>query len=216
MRNDLHKLAKNLKVLRKNLASDEVEELAKSLETSETKTPFVKDLLEENDYIDHPNDTARDGLKAMLAYIRAMQSWFHGAHHVTGGEGFAGDHVNLYATIYNGLSEHFDATAEKAIGLTDESAACPIETLQNASKIISKFRSPCDLSATEIARNGLGIILKFLKFLDTLYSKLDEADELTLGLDDFIMAMSNNIETYAYLLKQRSTDTKSGDKSSKV
>jgi DNA-binding ferritin-like protein len=216
MRNDLHKLAKNLKVLRKNLASDEVEELAKSLETSETKTPLVKDLMQENDYMDHPHDSVRDGLKGMLAYIRAMQSWFHGAHHVTGGEGFSGDHVSLYTKIYDGLSDHFDATAEKAIGLTDESAACPIEVLQNASKIISKFNSPCDLSAVEIARNGLNIVLKFLKFLDLLYSNLDKQGELTLGLDDFIMAMSNDFETYAYLLKQRSTDAKSGDKRSKV
>jgi len=216
MRRDLYKLAKNLKVLKENLASEEVEDLAKSLETSETKTPFVKDLLDENDQMNHQHDTAKDGLKAMLAYIRAMQSWFHGAHHVTGGEGFAGDHVDLYTKIYDGLSDHFDATAEKAIGLTDESVACPIETLQNASKIISKFRSPCDLSAVEIARNGLGIILKFLKFLDTLYSNLDKTGQLTLGLDDFIMAMANDLETYVYLLKQRSTDAKSGDKKSKV
>ena len=40
---------------------------------------------------------------------RAMTAWFHAAHHVTKGKGFAGDHNILYSTTYYscGLLKHF-------------------------------------------------------------------------------------------------------------
>ena len=57
-------------------------------------------------------------LDALLSYIgctKALQSWFHSAHQVTKGVGFAGDHVNLYGEIYNGIIEDFDKLVEKSI-----------------------------------------------------------------------------------------------------
>ena len=52
---------------------------------------------------------------ALLSYIgctKGLHTWFHAAHQVTKGVGFAGDHVNLYGEIYNGISEDFDKLVE--------------------------------------------------------------------------------------------------------
>lgn len=212
MRDNLYKLAKKLKMINYDEEADDIMDLAKSVRTSSSETEFVKDLQEEpsdeDSDLNVDSDVAQASLTVMLSYLRAMQAWFHGAHHVTGGEGFAGDHTDLYTRIYEAMIEDYDGAAEKAVGLADESLACPIKVMDHANKIISKFQSPCDLSAIEIAKHGYHIILKYLKFLDHLYETLDEKDELTLGLDDFIMAMANDYETFAYLLKQRSSDYK--------
>jgi len=219
MKNNLYKLAKELKMIDRDEEAGDIMDLAKSVQTSSSDTEFIKDIEGMGTY-DSPSrlseKSAQDSLTVMLAYLRAMQAWFHGAHHVTGGEGFAGDHVNLYAKIYEAIIEDYDGAAEKAVGLADESLACPIKVMDNANKIISNYKSPCDLSAVEIARQGYMIIVNYLRFLDSIYESLDKSGDLTLGLDDFIMAMANSYETFAYLLKQRSSDYKSGNKKSKV
>ena len=37
--------------------------------------------------------------------LRAIQLWFHSAHILAKGTGFAGDHVNLYGRIYDEVTE---------------------------------------------------------------------------------------------------------------
>jgi len=213
MKNNLYKLAKNLKMIHHEEEADDIMDLAKSIQTSSSETEFVKDIENSDDkQLDIKENVSLSSLTIMLSYLRAMQAWFHGAHHVTGGEGFAGDHTDLYTRIYEAILEDYDAAAEKAVGLSDESLACPIKVMDQANKIIAKFKSPCNLNATEIAKHGYDIIMKYLKFLDYLYKNLEESEELTLGLDDFIMAMANDYETFAYLLKQRSSDSKKNKK----
>jgi len=213
MKNNLYKLAKNLKMIHHEEEADDIMDLAKSIQTSSSETEFVKDIENSDDkQSDIEENLSLSSLTVMLSYLRAMQAWFHGAHHVTGGEGFAGDHTDLYTRIYEAILEDYDAAAEKAVGLSDESLACPIKVMNQANKIIAKFKSPCNLNATEIAKHGYNIIMKYLKFLDYLYKNLEESEELTLGLDDFIMAMANDYETFAYLLKQRSSDSRKNKK----
>jgi DNA-binding ferritin-like protein len=204
MKNHLVKLSSKLKSLNIKVA-EEVEELAESIETSNSKTPLVQDLKEKISNVEDSNDLELV-LVSMMSYVRAMHTWFHGAHHVTGGTGFAGDHSSLYSRIYEDIQGDFDDVAEKAVGLVGEEAACPVRIMQNAAKIIAKYKSPCDLSADEIADEGLSIIESYLKFLEKAYQMLKKKNLLTLGLDDFIMSMANDYETFVYLLKQRSSD----------
>jgi hypothetical protein len=53
-------------------------------------------------------DIARELMQQYLGYVRAMQLWFHGAHHSARGTSFAGDHGILYTKIYQGFQDHFD------------------------------------------------------------------------------------------------------------
>ncbi len=83
---------------------------------------------------------------ALLSYIgctKGLHTWFHAAHHVTKGASFAGDHVNLYGEIYNGISEDFDKLVEKSIMVADtEEVACPIMITEVSAKVLSKYESP--------------------------------------------------------------------------
>ena len=54
-----------------------------------------------------------------------------------------------------------------------------------------------------IASVGLQIIRDYLEGLELLYRDLKQSDELSLGLDDFIMTSANTHEGYVYLLQQR-------------
>ena len=143
----------------------------------------------------------------MLPYLqrlRAMTLWFHGAHVLTKGTGFAGDHVNLYGKIYSELLEELDAALEKAVGLSkNESIACPAKIAEGALNILNQYPSPSDSSALNIAANGLALEEDYLETTAKLYRDLKQTNSLTLGLDDFLMASANIHEGNAYLLQQR-------------
>lgn len=209
LKNQLRKLSVSLLNLKKKAESDEVESIADSIETSLSKTPLAKDLENKVDLQSKDDASSKDSnlysaMESILFNIKAMEIWFHGAHHVTGGVGFSGDHINLYSKIYEDISDDFDEAAEKAIGLLSEDIACPISVLDGANKVMASFETPCGKSSNEIAKIGLDIILKYITILSKIYESLKESDSLTLGLDDFIMSMSNDYEEIMYLLKQRS------------
>jgi len=146
-------------------------------------------------------------LEEVSAYVgctKALLTWFHAAHHVTKGAGFAGDHVNLYGEIYNGINEDFDALIEKFIVILDtEKIACPIAATSESIKFLTQFSSPVDMNADAISAEGLAFMRHHVKHLTSLYRSLESKRMLTLGLDDYLAAAANQYETYIYLLGQR-------------
>jgi hypothetical protein len=191
---------------------DDFFDLEQSIDTSTSKTPFLKDIKKKDlsSYKETKSSDNNGELKSfmmeLLFNIKAMEVWFHGAHHVTGGTGFSGDHVNLYSKIYEEISEDYDQAAEKGIGLVDESVACPVEISRGMLDVISGYDSPCNMDAESIARAGMDIVHNFLNLLEDMYNNLKKLNSLTLGLDDFIMSMANDYENIFYLLKQRCSD----------
>ena len=142
----------------------------------------------------------------MLEYVsftRMMQLWFHGAHHLTRGESFSGDHVNLYGKIYLAIGLQFDPAVEKGIGLFGDECGDPMMITAQAVLIMSEYPSPRELPPAGIAAVGLQIEKDFLKFSQNFYDELKRAGTMTLGLDDMIMANANVNETHVYLLQQR-------------
>jgi len=138
-----------------------------------------------------------------LAYTRAVHIWFHGAHHCVRGVSFSGDHVNLFGKIYEEVQDSYDGAAEKAVGIFDESVADPCSVTTMAAHVMSKYTSPCSLSSAGIAMVGLKMVKDYLSFVEHAFNTLEDSGELTLGLNDFLAASANNLETYVYLLKQR-------------
>lgn len=138
-----------------------------------------------------------------VGFMRAMQLWFHGAHHLTRGESFSGDHVNLYGRIYQAVEDQIDGAIEKGIGLFGDELGCPLHITEKALEIMSEYPSPIELKAPAQAAVGLQLEKDFLKFSQNFYSALKQAGAMTLGLDDMIMANANTHETHVYLLQQR-------------
>ena len=145
-----------------------------------------------------------DLLLTYIACTKATEMWFHAAHHVTKGKGFAGDHNILYSKIYNLLGEDLDALIEKGIGLYDEEQlACPIIISKLASKMICNFDSPVNLDDHQIACIALEVLKYHINHLEKLYYQLESSDGFTIGFDDLLASMANEYERYIYMLKQR-------------
>ena len=92
-----------------------------------------------------------------IGFLRMIHLWFHGAHHLTRGTGFSGDHVNLYSKIYVSAAEQFDGAVEKGIGLLGDELGCPIHITEKTLEIMSEYPSPLELKAAGQAAVGLQI-----------------------------------------------------------
>lgn len=140
---------------------------------------------------------------AFLPLARANQAWFHAAHHITRGTGFAGDHVKIYKKIYRDYDDVYDRAAEKAVGMTHESVACPLVTLPAAAQIVTKYSQPCKITALQIAQQGLSIERNFLGFIENALKNLRASGELTAGVESMLGEFADAHENFAYFLGQR-------------
>jgi len=157
-------------------------------------------------YVLRDNIVQNISVKLMIEYcgfLRMIHLWFHGAHHLTKGTGFAGDHVNLYGTIYLQVQEQVDGAIEKSVGLFGDECGDPVAITKKALEIMMQYPSPSDQNPTSIAAAGLQIEKDYLELSREIYDALSDSGDLSLGLDDFIMANANAHETFVYLLKRR-------------
>ena len=161
-------------------------------------------MLEENCGCEKDHEMAKPTMLEYIATTRALHLWFHGAHNVTRGAGFAGDHVHIYGEIYTNVQDDIDGLIEKAIGLfEDEMLACPTAITTRAAEILKEYPSPSSMSALAIAASGKSLLKAYLSFLQHVYDELDGHGVTTLGLEDFISSAANKYEGYVYLLQQR-------------
>ena len=139
-----------------------------------------------------------------IALNRAMQLLYQHLHWITKGTAFYGDHL-LFERLYKKLTLEIDQVAEKAIGLTDESAACPVSTTGLAHKLLSALLIDFNTSgdASYFVESALFCENAFLNQNDSFYQTLAARDHLTLRLDDIIMSIHSSHEENVYLLKQR-------------
>lgn len=142
--------------------------------------------------------------KDYIGTTRALQLWFHGAHHVTRGAGFVGDHIHLYGELYTKLEEDIDIIIEKSISiLEDEMIACPASITSDAAEILQQYPSPSGHTALGIAASGKLLLGGYLEYLEFLRDSLKEVGALTLGLEDHIASTANSYESFLYMLQQR-------------
>jgi len=142
-------------------------------------------------------------IQEYISFLRMMELWFHGAHHLIRGDSFSGDHVNLYGKIYQAIGDQVDPAVEKGIGLFGDECGDPMIITSQAVMIMSEYPSPRELNAPSTAAVGLQIEKDFLKFSQSIYNELKRSGAMTLGLDDMIMANANAHEGFVYLLQQR-------------
>jgi len=136
--------------------------------------------------------------------LRAIQLWFHSAHILAKGTGFAGDHVSLYGRIYSEITDEIDTAIEKAVGITDnELLGCPQVITFKALEVLMDYPTPVNATALKIALSSLALVKSYLAYVTQMFGDLEKADELSLGLNDFLMQSANTFEGYAYLLQQR-------------
>ncbi len=136
--------------------------------------------------------------------LRALQLWFHSAHILAKGTGFAGDHVELYGKIYSEVTESIDTAIEKAVGITNnEVMGCPRVITYKAMEVLMDYPVPTNSTALKIALSALALVKSYLAFVEKMFAELEEAEALSLGLNDFLAQSANEFEGYEYLLQQR-------------
>lgn len=161
-----------------------------------------------NEINEHCGCPIKEKLEPILTeYVgttRALHLWFHGAHHITRGSGFLGDHIHLYGEIYQRIQDDIDVVIEKAVSiLEDESAACPIKITSIALDILKEYPSPSDHTALAIAAHAKNLMVAYVKMLESMFQELQEIEGMTLGLEDQISSTCNAYESFIYLLQQR-------------
>ncbi|MCZ2224459.1 MAG: hypothetical protein LC122_12620 [Chitinophagales bacterium] len=137
--------------------------------------------------------------KTAAVYIASLKAiyFIHQQNHwVTNGVNFYGNH-QLFQRLYESSLKDLDLAAEKFIGLFG--SECLDLSVQNklVYEILEKFKNESDP-----IQSSLKIELDFLKFSKYAYTCFEQEEELTLGLDDMIMAIASSREESVYLLKQ--------------
>jgi len=144
-----------------------------------------------------------DNLIVFVASFKAAEMWMHAAHHLTKGPAFIATHESLYGKIYETIGSDYDTLVEKFIySLDDEEIACPIMISALTAKILMKYDSPANLDERSISAMALVILVDHMKGIEKLRSVLEDSGMLSLGMDDFLAAASNQYESYAYKLNQ--------------
>lgn len=139
-------------------------------------------------------------LQVLLAVLRGAH-WAHWTSHwQVRGQTAYGDHL-LMGKIYEGLIEEIDTLAEKIVGQYGSEAVSAVEQAQiMANKLLP-------IAETHSGNNPLVRALFIEEALQgvfkIIYENLKRSGSMSLGMDDFIMSMANQHETYLYLLRQR-------------
>ncbi len=143
-------------------------------------------------------------MSAYIGFVRAYHLWMHGAHNVTKGPGFGGDHVELYGKIYLEVQEAIDGVIEKGVGVyQNEGIACPMKITEDAMLILDSWESPSGLDAERIADLALEYTKQLVVVGEGTASLLEEMEVLTYGMDNMFGGLVDIHENYVYLLQQR-------------
>lgn len=136
-----------------------------------------------------------------IASLRAMGIIHTQSHWTTKGKPFYGDHL-LFERIYKSSLEDLDLAAEKFVGLFGTNCLDYQLQTELLGKVLLKYKGlegkPLEMS--------LAIEKDFLKLSQDAYNCFEDEDQLTLGLDDMVMAIASNREGAVYLLQQALKD----------
>ena len=148
--------------------------------------------------------TPEEIYSAYIGFVRAYHLWMHGAHNVTKGTGFGGDHELIYGKIYVETQEAIDMVIEKGMGIyQDEGIACPMRILENAAMILNDWESPSGHDAERIADLALEYTKQLVSVGTGTSEILKEMGALSYGTDNMLAGLVDTHENYAYLLQQR-------------
>jgi len=155
------------------------------------KWAFVATDVDDDDQID-----GLDKLKWLLALLRA-QSWsYQHSHWTVRGDASYGNHL-LFERLYNSVQTQIDELAEKIVGIYGI-AALDSEDLLGMFLYWNERWDVVDC----LHRRGITSEQDLQNVVKDTYEDLKENDQLSLGMDDWLMATANEHETNQYLLRQ--------------
>lgn len=138
-------------------------------------------------------------LQQLLAILRAIH-WSHWtAHWQVKGTPSYGDHL-LFERLYGALAEEIDGLAEKLVAFYGVEAVSAEASIDITHQFIAAYDKG---GVGDVYKRALMMELHLQNALKRVYEAVKGSGEMSLGLDDFIMAVANTHETHVYLLRQR-------------
>jgi DNA-binding ferritin-like protein len=141
-------------------------------------------------------------LKHLLAGLRAAYISHQTSHWQVRGPQFYSDHT-MMERIYKSVLDEIDTLAEKMVAKHGSEA---VDCCEQIDMISDNVHWSEDQSNGNPIVRALVVEESLQKMFEKAYSELKNMRELSLGMDDFIMASSNNHESNVYLLRQRLTN----------
>lgn len=131
----------------------------------------------------------------LLSILRALH-WSHWTSHwKSKGETSYQNHL-LFERLYTGVVEDIDTLAEKIVGEYGPEALSDMSVITGSARFLSGHEEGSLVARALEMEEHLQMAIK------TAYETLKANGELSLGMDDFLMAMANSHETNLYLLRQ--------------
>lgn len=142
------------------------------------------------------SDVLRHHLTKLLALLRAQYMSYQTSHWVSAGDSGYAHHL-LFQRLYESIAEQIDTLAEKMVGNIDAESVALDEQMD----LMKDF---CDSWCSEenLFERGLKSEEEMQAAFKEAYDELQKAGELSLGMDDYLMATASEHDTNIYLLQQ--------------
>lgn len=133
----------------------------------------------------------------LLGMLLAMRQNYHSSHWQVSGPTFAADH-ELFSRLYGSVGDEIDTLGEKIVAMCGPDKVDALHVCQLQCQHLSGWAGQSDAF-----QRGLATERALQDMLRQVYDALKESGQLSLGMDDFLMAAANAHETNVYLLQQR-------------
>jgi DNA-binding ferritin-like protein len=156
---------------------------------------FLKFIKDQGSGIENAKSTV-EILQEVLGLLKGQYWNYWTAHWQAKGPNAYGNHL-LFSRLYEGITVEIDTLAEKIVGYFGEGEVENTIISEKMQDWLQKWGEVKDPMARAIkTEEDMQNVFK------AAYEKLKEADDVSLGLDDFLMATANAHETHLYLLQQ--------------
>ena len=141
------------------------------------------------------SSSSKDGLIELLAKLEALKLNYKANHWNASGDKSYGNHL-LFQRLYEAMDADIDSLAEKITAYYGSGSISALDVSNRMLDCVKEINPKNPINSSIIAEESLQ------EYLKSVYERMKENKEMTLGLDDFIMALANKHETNIYLLKQ--------------
>lgn len=136
-------------------------------------------------------------LTDLLAALNAASFVHHTNHWQSKGKNFYGNHL-LLGRIYESIEDEYDTLGEKLVAYFDEEAVNQVKIINRTKFWVEQWNKG------DVIEKSIKVEEDLQKLYQKVYDYLKSKKDLSLGLDDYLMASANAHETNLYLLKQAS------------
>ena len=136
----------------------------------------------------------KEAMLDLLTALKAVYLSHWAAHWRVKGTTSYGDHL-LFERLYTAMPEQIDTLAEKIVAMHGPEALVDGEDTAAVAESLKVFDSEPNLY-----KRALMLEDSLQNLIQSVMSDLEDAEELTPGLDDYLAALANSHETHQYLL----------------